>query len=77
MEKLKLYVVTKPSSDSTLKKGDLVWLSENEDLNNAMVGGWLSKDEWDITGINDFEYELCKTHYLDVANGTESVRKIL
>ena len=35
MEKLKLYTVTKPSSDETLQVGDFIWLSKNGDLNNA------------------------------------------
>lgn len=35
MEKLKLYTVIKPSSDETLQTGDIIWLSENCDLNNA------------------------------------------
>ncbi len=42
MEKLKLYTVTKTSSDETLQIGDIIWLSENEDLNNANKG-FLSK----------------------------------
>ena len=75
MEKLKLYVVTKSSTNKTIKCGDLIWLSENGDLNNAMAGGWLSEDEWNVDGTNDFEYEVCTTHYLDVSNGTEGVRK--
>lgn len=39
MEKLKLYIVTKSSTDKTFKSGDLIWLSSNGDLNNAMSGG--------------------------------------
>ena len=38
MEKLKLYTVTKTSSDETLQIGDIIWLSENKDLNNANKG---------------------------------------
>ena len=32
MEKLKLYTVTKPSSDGTFVTGDIIWLSANGDL---------------------------------------------
>ena len=39
MEKLKLYTITKSSSDETLQVGDIIWLSENGDLNNAKAGG--------------------------------------
>ena len=35
MEKLKLYTVTKPSSDGTFVAGDIIWLSENGDLNSC------------------------------------------
>lgn len=76
MKKLKLYIVTKSSSDNSIVKGDLVWLSNNEDLNSAQVKGWLAKEEWDIEGTNDFEVEECKDYYLDVCNGCESVRKV-
>ena len=75
MEKLKLYTVTKPSSDETLQVGDIIWLSENGDLNNAKSGGWLSKDEWDVDGTNDFAVEECKTHRLLVVSGEEMVVK--
>lgn len=76
MEKLKLYEVTKPSSDGSFKIGDLIWLSENGDLNNAMAGGWMSKDEWNMDGMNDFECEISKKFYLDVSSRKESVKKI-
>lgn len=74
MEELKLYIVTKSSTDKTFKRGDLIWLSSNRDLNNAMAGGWLPEDEWDIDGTNDFEYEISNTHYLDVDNGRECIK---
>lgn len=77
MEKLKLYTITKPSSDGTFRTGDIVWLSENNDLNNAMGGGWLPKNEWDVAGTNDFEFEPCITYYLDVSGGSEHIRKAI
>ena len=43
MKALELYRVTKSSTDQNFKVGDIIWLSENGDLNNAMAGGWLSK----------------------------------
>ena len=74
MEKLKLYTVTKTSSDETLQIGDIIWLSENEDLNNANKG-FLSKYEWEVAGTNDFGVEECKTYHLLVINGCEMVVK--
>ena len=76
MEKLKLYIVTQSSSDKTFKSGDLIWLSENGDLNNAMSKGWLSIEEWDRLGTNDFECEISNTHYLEVVSGREAIRLI-
>ncbi len=75
MEKLVLYKVTKSSSDGTYKFGDLIWLSENGDLNDVFGRGWLTEKEWNVEGTNDFEYEICQTHYLDVTKGRECVRK--
>ena len=75
MEKLKLYTVTKSSSDKTLQVGDIIWLSENGDLNDARAKGWLTKDEWDVAGTNDFEVEECKTHHLVVMYGSEMIVK--
>ena len=75
MEKLKLYTVIKPSSDETLQVGDIIWLSENGDLNDARAKGWLTKDEWDVAGTNDFEVEECTTHRLLVVSGEEMVIK--
>ena len=75
MEELKLYTVTKPSSDETLQVGDIIWLSENGDLNDARAKGWLTKDEWDVACTNDFEVEECKTHRLLVLDRHEMVVK--
>ena len=75
MDKLKLYTVIKPSSDETLQVGDIIWLSENGDLNDARAKGWLTKDEWDVAGTNDFEVEECKTHHLVVMYGSEMIVK--
>ena len=75
MEKLKLYTVTKSSSDGTFQAGDIIWLSDNGDLNDAKAKGWLSKEEWDVGGTNDFEVEECKTHRLLVLDGHEMVVK--
>lgn len=75
IDKLKLYVVTKSSTSGNFKNGDLIWLSENGDLNNAMAGGWLSEDEWNVKGENDFECEISDEYYLDEYDGREFIRK--
>lgn len=76
MKKLKLYTVIKASTDGTFEVGDIVWLSDNNDLNSVRGKGWLSKEEWDVPDTNDFEVTECKTHYLNIDRGIESVRKI-
>lgn len=76
MEKLKLYTITKPSTDGTIEAGDIIWISANGDLNSIKGQGWLSEEEWNIDGTNDFKVEECTTHYLDIVSGSESVRKI-
>lgn len=45
MDKLKLYTVIKARSNGMVETGDMVWLSENDDLNSCNGCGWLSKSE--------------------------------
>lgn len=58
MEKMRLYEVTKGSSDGTFQVGDLIWMSDNGDINNVRACGWLSKEDWNQAGTNDFECKL-------------------
>ncbi|MDE6641439.1 MAG: hypothetical protein K2K63_13040 [Acetatifactor sp.] len=48
---------------------------EYNDSDNVKGQGCLSKEEWDTPDTNDFEFEECSTHYLDVTKGGECVRK--
>lgn len=80
MEKNKLYTVIKGSSDGTLRKGYLIWLSENGDLNVCQEHGWLEKNEWNSPGTNDFEVEPNEEYELVIdcdhrGNKTEGIRK--
>lgn len=76
MEKLKLYTVIKSNSDHSIKAGDIIWLSQNGDLNNATIKGWLKSSEWRQKGCNDFEITECQTHRLEIREGIERVVKI-
>ena len=76
LKKFKVYTVIKSSTDRTIKVGDIVWLSENGDLNIVQASGWLTNDEWNRPKTKDFEVEVCKNYYLDVVHGHETVRKI-
>lgn len=59
MQILTPYEVTKASSDGTLCVGDLVWISENGDLNIADPKspgwGWLDSADWHSPLTVDFE----------------------
>lgn len=63
------------SSDKTIRKGDFIWLSENDDLNCVQGSGWLTKDEWDQPGTNDFECEESAEYYLDIIGKREIVKR--
>ena len=76
MDKLKAYTVIKSSTDKTIEVGDIIWLSANGDLNSIKGRGWLSEEEWNIDGTNDYEGEKCATDYLGITNGSESIRKL-
>lgn len=76
IEKFKVYTVIKSSTDGTIKAGDVIWLSENGDLNIVQASGWLINDEWNNLKTKDFEVEESKDYYLDIAHGHEIVRKI-
>ena len=77
LEKLKIYRVTKSNSDGSIKKNDMIYLSENRNIINVTQGKlWLSEDEWDVPGMNDFEAEL-DNNYMVIVNGNkERVIKI-
>ena len=75
MEELKMYRVTKPSSDGTVQVGNNVWLSKNGDLNFVEGKGWLPKDEWNNPGTNDFEVEDNDEYSLRITSGREIVIK--
>lgn len=64
MEKLKLYTVIKGSTDGTIEMGNIIWISENGDLNIAGRKGFLIHDEWDNSDTKDFEVKPCKDYYL-------------
>ena len=76
MQRMQLYVVTKASSDGTFMEGDLIWISENGDLNNNTEKGWVTQDELNNSELSDFQVDVCKTHYLYADKNTESVRAI-
>lgn len=75
MENLKLYTVTKGSTDGTIEMGNIIWISKNGDLNITWRKGFLIHDEWDNPDTKDFKVKPCEDYYLEVANWHEIVRK--
>ena len=75
MEKLRLYTVTKSSTDGTIETGNIIQISENGDLNITGRKGFLIHDEWDNPDTKDFKVKPCEDYYLEVANWHEFVRK--
>lgn len=54
MKPLIPYCVIKDSSDGTFAKGDIIWRSENKDINSVTGNGYLPFAEQDEAS-NDFE----------------------
>lgn len=75
MEKLKLYEVTKGSTDKSVLQGDIIWISNNGDLNFYQAHGFYRADEWvHNSKVNDFTVKECNTHVLEVGDGYERVK---
>lgn len=71
------YRVTHGTLDGTLAIGDIVWMSENEDINVAgKYGGFLCKDEWKHNPyINGFYVEPAEDYEVIVSGNRESLVK--
>ena len=48
------YMAVTDSSDGTIQKGDILWLSRNRQLNCLTGPGWLEPEEWQVSGTSDF-----------------------
>lgn len=76
MEILRAYRITKESSDGTFQTGDIVWKSENGDLNSAHGRGWILPDEQTSETI-DFECEEAVDWKVTKTGSRESCQHIL
>ena len=71
---LKPYCITKGSSDGTFIPGEIVWLSENGDINSVQAAGSIDPNEVGKAAL-DFEvedapdYEVIKTNRSEVCRG--------
>lgn len=77
MKPLTPYRVIKDSFDTSLQKGDIVWLSENGDLNLAdpTYPGWLTEREWKTPETSDFEIVPAPDYKLICLGRTETIIK--
>ena len=75
LEVLKPYRVTKDSSDRTFISGDIIWLSENGDINSVQAAGCI--DPYEV-GRNtlDFEVEAAPDFEVIKTNGSEICRRV-
>lgn len=59
------YRITKESSDHTFIEGDIIWVSENGDINNIHGSGWITpseclKESLDFECVEAHDYEVLK-----------------
>lgn len=75
LETLKPYRVTKSSSDRTFVSGDIIWMSENGDINIFQATGCINPHEtWGKT--LDFEVETASYFEVVKTNGSEICRRV-
>ena len=74
MKELTPYRVTKPSTDTTFSKDDIIWLSSNGDINSLSVVGWINPSECDSETL-DFEVEKEKDFEVLAIKGHEICRR--
>lgn len=73
LEVLKPYRVIKRSSDSTFLPGEIIWTSENGDINSVQGAGWITPSEVSEMTL-DFEVEeapefvVIKTNWSETCN---------
>lgn len=77
---MKPYIVYRAittSTDGTIRKGDLLWLSgEPPNLLNLPGIGALPQDEWMLPETGDFEVEKAQGYYVEKTRWVEKIRKV-
>lgn len=71
---LKPYCITKGSSDGTFIPGEIVWLSENGDINSVQAAGSIDPNEVDKAAL-DFEVEDAPDYEVIKINRSEVCRR--
>ena len=74
MKKLTPYIVTQDSTDGTFQRGEIIWQSENGDINSLQGCGWVSPDECDPDTL-DFLSEETAEYEVVCISGHEICQK--
>lgn len=75
LEVLKPYRVAKSSSDRTFVSGDIIWISDNRDINSVQAAGRIDLHEVDSKTL-DFEVEAALDFEVVKTNGSEICRRV-
>ena len=75
LEALKPYRVIKSSSDETFASGDIIWISDNGDINSVQAAGCISPHEVGQKTL-DFEVEIVPDFEVVKTNGSEICRRV-
>lgn len=76
LQPLVAYEITKGSSDRTFSVGDIIWMSENGDINNVKAGGWITpsecqKESLDFECVEAPDYEVFKIGNIETCRQKE------
>ena len=75
LEALKPYRVTKSSSDRTFVSGDIIWISENGDVNIVQAAGAINPHEVGCKTL-DFKVEVASDYEVIKINRFEICRRV-
>lgn len=71
LQPLTPYRITKGSSDHTFSIDDVIWISENGDINSVQGGGWITpsecqKESLDFECVEAPDYEVFKINNIEI-----------
>lgn len=75
LEVLKPYRISKSSSDGTFVSGDIIWMSENGDINSIQAAGCIDPHDVGCKTL-DFEAEFALDFEVVKTNGSEICRRV-
>mgnify|MGYP005759703131 FL=1 len=75
LDALQPYRITKSSSDGTFVAGDIIWGSDNGDINSVQADGCINQSEVDERTL-DFEAEAAPDFEVIKTDGSEICRRV-